>query len=896
MPNDNAPYPASYLDFELEIGPGSGREYPVAVVRSPAGEAHETLRFPFDELALESRLKDLQITLLRSGGKRRQSLSQEEQAVQQFGRALFDSLLIGEVRSRYDVSQSKAAQQGKGLRFKLRIQSPELAALPWEFLYDARQAEYVCLSRNTPVVRYLELPQPILPLTVTPPLRILGMIASPADLPPLDVTREKQRVEQATQALRQNGLMELTWLEGQTWRDLQRAMRSGPWHVFHFIGHGGFDPHQDEGLIVVANEQGQAYHLTATQLGRLLADHRSLRLVLLNACEGARGSTRDIFSSTASILVRRGIPAVLAMQYEITDQAAIEFARAFYEALADEMPVDASVAEARKAVSLEVNNTVEWGTPVLYMRSPDGMLFNLAAARQAKEAARAARLAREQAEREAREKAAQEEATRKAKEAERLEQEQQAREAKEQAARLDAERLERERLAREQAAREEAERQAKLVAEKTEAERLERERQEREAQEKAAQLEAARQARLDAQKAEAARQERERQEREVSIQAAREAERQARETARMEKTPSVQESRPRWWARLALPAAGVALLMAVAVIACLVGSMIANNDAANTAATQTAIAARPTQMVTARIVTAVPPTTAPVAPGAPTQTLIPTPPPTQLATSTPGPGATRIADKDGMVMLYVPAGEFLMGSADSDKDADSNEKPQHKVYLDAYWIDQTEVTNSMFARFVSARGYKTDAEKLGSGYTFSGTTWPDVKGADWQHPGGPDTNIRGLDTFPVVLVSWNDAQAYCEWAVRQLPTEAQWEKAARGTDGRLYPWGNTAPDSNRLNFTSQVGKTTEVGKYPTGASPYGAYDMAGNVWEWVADWYDEKYYGSSPPQNPTGPTSGSSRVLRGGSWFSVAQIVRSAYRGRNTPEDRYNIMGFRCSR
>ena len=424
MQNNHSPSPTgqNYLDFELEIGPGSAREYPVAVIRSPAGEARETLHFPFDELALDNRLKDLQIALLRSGGKRRQLLSPEERTVQEFGRALFDSLLVGEVRSRYDVSQREAEQQGKGLRFKLRIQSPELAALPWEFLYDSRQAEYICLSRNTPVVRYLELPQPIPPLTVAPPPRILGMIASPSDLPPLDVTREKQRVEQATQALRQNGLIELTWLEGQTWRDLQRAMRSGPWHMFHFIGHGGFDRQTDEGLIAISNEEGQARNLTATQLGRLLADHRSLRLVLLNACEGARGSQRDIFSSAASILVRRGIPAVLAMQYEVTDRASIELARAFYEALAENMPIDAATSEARKAVSLEINNTVEWGTPVLYMRSPDGVLFSLQASD--KQQDEAENLARAQAaQRQAHLAAEKAQAVRKAKEAERLERE-----------------------------------------------------------------------------------------------------------------------------------------------------------------------------------------------------------------------------------------------------------------------------------------------------------------------------------------------------------------------------------------------------------------------------------------------------------------------------------------
>jgi len=366
------PYP-SYLDFEVEIGPGAGREYPVAVIRSPAGEAHETMRFPYDELALENRL-------LRSGGKRRQVLSPDEQAVQDFGRDLFNALFTGEVRNRYDVSLERAWHAGQGLRVKLRIQPPELAALPWEFLYDPRQAEYVCLSRDTPLVRYLELPRPIPALGVTPPLRILGMIASPRDLPQLDEARERERVERALQGLGARGLAELTWLEGQTWRHLQAAMRGGPWHIFHFIGHGGFDLVADQGYLALADDEGNSHFLQATQLAMLLADHRPLRLALLNACEGARGGQRDVFSSSAAILVRRGIPAVLAMQYEITDAAAIELARAFYEALAEGMPVDAAVAEARKAVSPAVANTFEWGTPALTMRAPDGVLFQVEAA------------------------------------------------------------------------------------------------------------------------------------------------------------------------------------------------------------------------------------------------------------------------------------------------------------------------------------------------------------------------------------------------------------------------------------------------------------------------------------------------------------------------------------
>lgn len=365
----------AYIDFELEIAMGEGRAYPVKVLHSPAGEAHEMMHFPFDTGALENRLKDLQIALLRSGGRRRQALSAEQKAVQEFGAALFDALLAGEVRSLYDISQREAARQEKGLRLKLRIQPPELAMLPWEFLFDRRQADFLCISCGTPLVRYLELPHPVTPLAVEPPLRILALMASPTDLPPLDGERERQRLERALAGLRERGLVELHWLAGSTWRHLHAALRRGPWHIFHFIGHGGFSEKDDEGLVALAGEDGRAEMMLASRLARLLADHRSLRLAVLNACEGGRGGKKDIFSSTAAILVRRGLPAVLAMQYEITDEAAIELSRSFYEALADGYPVDAALAEARKAISIAVSNSVEWGTPVLYLRSPDGKLF-----------------------------------------------------------------------------------------------------------------------------------------------------------------------------------------------------------------------------------------------------------------------------------------------------------------------------------------------------------------------------------------------------------------------------------------------------------------------------------------------------------------------------------------
>jgi hypothetical protein len=281
------------------------------------------------------------------------------------------------VRECFRRSQDRARAVGKGLRLRLRIEEPALATLPWEYLFDPACDDFVCLSSDTPVVRYLEFDRPPEPLTITPPLSVLGVVANPSDRGTLDVARERERVDVATRALRDAGLLRVTWLDGSTPRDLQRAMRRGPFHVLHFVGHGGFDTTTREGFIALTDDAGRTDLVSATQLGRVLADHRSLRLVVLNSCHGARGCGTDVFSSTAATLVRRGLPAVIAMQHEISDHAAIEFARALYEAVADGLPVDAAVAEARKSVSLAADDSVEWGTPVLHMRSPDGVLFRI---------------------------------------------------------------------------------------------------------------------------------------------------------------------------------------------------------------------------------------------------------------------------------------------------------------------------------------------------------------------------------------------------------------------------------------------------------------------------------------------------------------------------------------
>jgi hypothetical protein len=365
-----------YLNFDVEIAHQGEGSYPVGV-RSEVGEARQRMRLPLQEQALENVLLRLQNALLRSASLHRGVLSPEEQLVQDFGRTLFESLLAGDLRRLYDASLARATQLGKRLRLRLNILAPELATLPWEFLYDPLQQEFVCLRPDTVIVRYLESALPTPPFKVALPLYVLAMIASPSDQALLDIAREKQRLVDALHPLEQRGLVKLRWVEGQTVQALHQALLQRDWHIFHFIGHGGMDPRLQEGVLALANERGMTHLLSATDLGRLLALHHPLRLVVLNACQGALGNKRDLFSSTAATLASKGIPAVLAMQYDISDQAAIEFTRGFYGALAAGISVDGAVTHARAAISVGARKSLEWVTPVLYLRSPSGLLFDI---------------------------------------------------------------------------------------------------------------------------------------------------------------------------------------------------------------------------------------------------------------------------------------------------------------------------------------------------------------------------------------------------------------------------------------------------------------------------------------------------------------------------------------
>ncbi|MEM7129747.1 MAG: pentapeptide repeat-containing protein [Chloroflexota bacterium] len=382
--SSSEPDDSDYFDFDLEIKPSDNHQYPVSVLNSPAGEATHMMNWPYTDEELDHALLEVEQTLLHFGGQRRGRLSENEAAVQNLGANLFDALFAGEIRNLYDVSRERALQNGRGLRIKLRVTDPCLASLPWEYLYDRRHDRYLALSSRTPLVRYLESQLPPRPLITSVPLRILGMAPSPKDTTPLHIRREKQRVQTALHDLIEDGRIELKWIEGGSWRDLQRELLQGPWHVFHFIGHGFFHSTEDEGYVIFADEEGMSDALGATKLAHLLADHPALRLVLLNTCEGAKGGKNDTLSSTASILIKHGVPSVLAMQYEISNAAAVECARSFYQAVAYGLPVDAAAAEARKGMAVHARRSPEWGVPVLYMRSKNGRLFHFKAKQLAK--------------------------------------------------------------------------------------------------------------------------------------------------------------------------------------------------------------------------------------------------------------------------------------------------------------------------------------------------------------------------------------------------------------------------------------------------------------------------------------------------------------------------------
>jgi hypothetical protein len=364
-----------YLDFDLHIE-RTDQGYRARVLNSPSGQASDDFDVPFSDLEVENFW--LRVGRTRTGVRR---LSSPEMATaEQFGARLFRSVFSGDVYGCLHSSLAEADQQEAGLRIRLRLSdTPELVDLPWEYLYNPSVNRFLSLSVETPLVRYLDFPGRIEPLAVEPPLRVLVMISSPHDYPALDVEQEWEKLRESVADLERRGLLYLERLEESTLVALQHRLRRGQFHIFHYIGHGGFDPQAEDGMLLLEDEQGRGRSVSGQYLGMLLHDHRTMRLALLNACEGARTSRTDPFAGVGQNLLQQGIPAVIAMQSEITDNAAITLANEFYSALADGYPVDAALSEARKAIFAQEND-VEWGTPVLFLRAPDGRIFDVGTA------------------------------------------------------------------------------------------------------------------------------------------------------------------------------------------------------------------------------------------------------------------------------------------------------------------------------------------------------------------------------------------------------------------------------------------------------------------------------------------------------------------------------------
>jgi len=352
-----------YDDFDLQVRPFQDGDFEAAVLRSPAGEARQPFTLPQSPAEMAALLPEIEAAI--AGGND----SGVAQAMR-FGAMLFTALFTGKLLQLFDQSLSHAQSRGRDLRIRLRVlDDPLLAALPWELLYDTREQRFIALRPDVVLTRTVEAQQPARDLAMAPPLRVLAMASQPSDMAALDLDRERAQLERSLARL--GAGVELRWVDGQSWRALHDALQQADWHVFHFLGHGLFDRTAGSGALAFAGDDGLAELHTAEELSRLLGDHDALRLVVLNACEGAQDGGSQMDAGIAQQLVRAGVPAVVAMQGPIRDTHAAELTRSFYGALGNGLAIDAAFAEARKALSLAAPGALAWAVPVLVMRSGD---------------------------------------------------------------------------------------------------------------------------------------------------------------------------------------------------------------------------------------------------------------------------------------------------------------------------------------------------------------------------------------------------------------------------------------------------------------------------------------------------------------------------------------------
>lgn len=366
----------SYRDFIVKIERATEGRYRVEA-QGPTGEGNADFVFPFDE-------KDLEIFLLKVGRPRNTSsrgrVPEPMDESVDFGQKLFNAVFRGVVRDLFISARHAMENKQTGLRLRLRLADvPELADLPWEFLYDGR--DFLALSDETPLIRYLDLPDRPRPPTVTLPLRVLVTVSAPHDQPGIDVEQEKGRISEALATLVAQGKVEVAYTDDASLSTLEHTLRRArargrPFHVWHYIGHGVYDPVNEASVLIFCDEHGLSRPVGGFQLGTLFDNYPEISLALLNACEGARTGREDPFAGVATALVERGVPAVIGMQFEVSDRAAIAFSSEFYAALVDGVSIEVACTNARRAVFF-LPNWVEWATPVLHLRSGRGILFDI---------------------------------------------------------------------------------------------------------------------------------------------------------------------------------------------------------------------------------------------------------------------------------------------------------------------------------------------------------------------------------------------------------------------------------------------------------------------------------------------------------------------------------------
>jgi CHAT domain len=357
--------------FEISIDPGTtDGQLSVRVLNSLSG-GQPSIVTPLDVTAVLAACQALEDAVLETVGGHE---SRGEVLLQNVGKQLFDAVFAGAVDSAYRASYAVASERNDKLRLVLRLSDPRLASLPWEAMYDSRNDEYVC--RNEPLVRHVAASSIPIPLAVEPPLRILGLVSSPSDLPALAVDDEKARLSDAVAGLVAKGLVHLDWVDRPDWESVHAKLRDDTWHVLHFIGHGEYDDDAHEGTIALVDVDGRSHMVDADRFADLLNQGSSQpRLVVLNSCQSGRTGTRDVFSSSAATLVKRGTSAVAAMQFTVSDASAVTFARGFYDSLSKGDTVDQAVQSGR--VSILGGDSLEWVTPVLYVRGDTSRLFDV---------------------------------------------------------------------------------------------------------------------------------------------------------------------------------------------------------------------------------------------------------------------------------------------------------------------------------------------------------------------------------------------------------------------------------------------------------------------------------------------------------------------------------------